>query len=135
MGCSATKDLRTRLESEGHVVELITYGCLSGGCQYLGFTSKGIGQMKGNGVLALTDKVLILKGFAGVEDFECEIKSITNCEVVNKYPNGVAVVPLLKITFATAQTSTDDLFVCVQPQVRQKWVEKLVEFSSIATKA
>ena len=125
MGCSATKQLRSQLEGEGQEVELITFGCLSGGCQYLGLSSKGVGQMKGNGVLALTNKKLVLKGFSGVKDFECQRKHISKVEVTNVYPSGLSAVPLIKVTFSGENIPEDSLHVCVTPVYRGKWVDAL----------
>ena len=125
MGCSATKQLRSQLEGEGQEVELITFGCLTGGCQYLGLSSKGAMQMKGNGVLALTNKQIVLKGFAGVTDFECHRQHISKVEVTNSYPGGLSALPLIKITFCKENSPEDSLHVCVPPTHRTKWVNAL----------
>ena len=128
MGCAGSKtnkELRADLEASGEAVDVITFGLISGGCQFNGLESKGAGQWKGNGVLALTDKRVVFRSFSTAPSVEFQNAAILSVEQTNAFPGGVTATGCLKIRFRSGEGEEDALYVTPTLGTHGNWVQRL----------
>jgi hypothetical protein len=129
MGCagsSLNKSLRAELEAAGETVQNITFGLVTGGCQFKGLQSKGERQVKGNCVLALTDKRLVSRGLlGGVGTYEIPAASITGASLSKTFPGGVDAISSVKIDFTDSNGKADSIFFLTTVGTQSKWQEQI----------
>ena len=128
MGCagsSLNKSLRAELETSGERVTNITFGLVSGGCQFKGLDSAGARQTKGNCVLALTDKRLISRGLmGGVGSYEIPVGSITGASLSRTFPGGSGMASSVKVEFMN-EGKADAIYYLTTVGTQGEWVEQI----------
>lgn len=129
MGCagsSLNKSLRAELESNGENVVNITFGLISGGCQFKGLESAGARQAKGNCVLALTDKRLVSRGLVGsTGSHEIPVSSIKGASLSKSFPGGADAFDSVKIDFTNSSGAADSIYYLTTVGTQRSWMDQI----------
>ena len=131
MGCAGStlnKTLRAELECAGETVVIITFGLVSGGTQWKGLRSKGVGQLNGNCVLALTDKRLVSRGLPGLGstgDLSIDRTKIKGASLTKKCPGGVSGFDVVKVDYEDAGGNDEAAHFLTTVGTQAKWVKEI----------
>ena len=129
MGCagsSLNKSLRAELEASGERVVDITFGLVTGGCQFKGLESAGARQTKGNCVLALTDKRLVSRGVMGsVGSYEIPVSSISAASLSKSFPGGFDAFDSIRIDFTNSSGAADSIYYLTTVGTQSKWMKQI----------
>ncbi len=90
---------------------------------FFGQESRGLAQMRGNGVLILTNSKLIFELFLPKRRFEILINDILNIEVVKSHLKKTKLRPLLKVIFKNERGEIDSVAWLVKDL--QLWKDKI----------
>ena len=96
--------------------------------RWKGLASKGIVQLKGNCVLALTDKRLVSRGLPGLGatgNLSIATTNIKGASLTKKYPTGVSAFDVVKVDFEDAGGNDDSAFFLTTVGTQAKWVEQI----------
>ncbi|MCK4818238.1 hypothetical protein KA005_20885 [bacterium] len=80
---------------------------MSQGANFFGQKSRGFAQMRGNGVLVLTDEMLFFEMWVPSKELSIPVSSITGVETVRSFLGKTKGWPLLKINFTNESKEAD----------------------------
>ncbi len=92
---------------------------------FFGQESKGRGQIRGNGLLILTEDELFFAMYLPKREFHIPIRSISNIETTNKHLGKTKLRALLKVNFSNEIGNADSCAWLVGDL--DKWIQVLSE--------
>jgi hypothetical protein len=137
MGCAGSalnKSLRAELDDAGERTTKITYGVVTGGCQWKGLESKGQQQLKGNCVLALTDKRLVSRGLPGLGvsgNLDVPLENVKGCALTKKYPGGVSAPDVVKVDFVDGAGVVEAAYFLTTLGTQSKWRDQIKRAANV----
>ena len=96
--------------------------------RWKGLASKGRAQLKGNCVLALTDKRVVSRGLPGLGssgNLSIATTSIKGASLAKTYPGGVSAFDIVKVDYEDAGGNDESAFFLTTVGTQAKWVEQI----------
>ena len=81
--------------------------CITSNSNFFGLESVGMLQVRGNGVLVLTDEELLFSMWTPKKEISIPLKSIKKTEIVKSFLGKTKFRPLLKVVFQNEKNETD----------------------------
>jgi hypothetical protein len=82
---------------------------MKGGANFFGITSNGLMQVRGNGILLLTETDLIFGMFQPTRDFLIPLAQIVMIELAESHLTKTVFQPLLKVNFTNEEGDADSV--------------------------